>query len=177
VKELFESSLSFIILAIIVSVRFVLFLRKRAAAKQAQERRQFQASPPPLAGVAAIEDEGATESEEESDDSEFSAWSLSVDSREGPPVQPVVPPAPVALPNDAGFSSQILPPMSLDIPEPVSLSEVWPEDFRTPAPTESNPAAGDTPKANGPCRRKFRTLPSLRQGVILSEILGPPKGL
>jgi hypothetical protein len=178
VKELFESSLSFIVLAIILSVRFIFFLRKRAAAREAQERRQSQNPPPsPLAGVAAIEDEWAAGSEEEYDDGEFSAWSLSVDSKE-PPAPPVPPAAPAALSIDTGFSSQILPSVSLDVPEPVSaISEVWPEDYRKPAPIESDPAAGNVPRANSPFRKKFRTLPSLRQGVILSEILGPPKGL
>jgi hypothetical protein len=164
VTEIFESSLSIIILALIAGVRLVLYLRKRAG-KQAANR-----MPPPLAGIEAIEAEGAVLAGDE-DDEEFSAWNLSVEPRK--PAPPQVP-APV---RDTVFSPAVLPPVfPKAAPLPVSVPDPGPQS----RPEETSPvvlAETRRSKKTGVFREKMGALPSLRQGVILSEILGPPKGL
>ena len=163
--ELFESSLSLIVLAIIVSVRLVLFLRKRA---ESRARNQ----PPPLDGVEAIESEGAVLAlNDDDDDEDFSAWALSVDPRQEP-VQP--PAAPV---RDAGFFPTVPPPAIPEAaPVPAFAIDAWQK------PHEEGPAASvlaetRRARAGGAFWRKLMDLPPLTQGVILSEILGPPRGL
>jgi hypothetical protein len=148
VTEIFESSLSIIILALIAGVRLVLYLRKRAAYKQSQDR------PPPLAGVEAIEAEGmALAGDEEDENEKFSAWALSVESQK--PDQ-----RGAKRDKGAGFSPA------------VSVPGMW-------QPAETVPVLAGTRRSKVAADafwKKLGALPPLRQGVILSEILGPPKG-
>jgi hypothetical protein len=168
VTELFESSLSIIILAIIAGVRLVLYLRKRAAN---QARNQ---PPPSLDGVEALEAEGvAIENDDEEED--FSAWTLSVDAEYRNPV----PPPPAAPPvRDTGFFPAV-PPLAIPeaAPEPVPVPDVWPQTGF--AETALAPVLAETcrTKARGAFWEKLRDLPPLTQGIVLSEILGPPRGL
>jgi hypothetical protein len=162
VTDFFESSLSIIILAIIAGVRLVLFLRKRA------ENRARSRTPPPLDGVEDIEAEGAAFARDEDDDGEeFSAWALSVEPQE--PVPPV---------RDAGLLPAVPPsvfprayPLPVSIPDDVWALPYAPETTAHILP-ETSPA-----KTGGAFWEKLRVLPPWEQGVILSEILGPPKGL
>jgi hypothetical protein len=191
VKELFESSLSFIIVAIIVGIRLVLFLRKRAVNKQEQSRN----TPPPLAGITEIEAEMVAIPEEDDDDEDFSAWALSVEAQEPAPPSavPSVPAGGIDL-SPAILSSSIpeAAPISIPVPEvwspPYPASALERESEIAQEPAQENMPFGEIPeigddsgnirpvKTGGAFWRKLRTLPSLRQGIILSEILGPPKG-
>jgi hypothetical protein len=153
VTGIFESSLSIIIFVLIAGVRLVLYLRKRAA-KQARSQ--------PLAGIEAIETEGAALAEDEEDE-EFSAWDLPVEPRK--PVPPV---------RKAVFFPAVPPPVFPEAaPPPVAVPDAWPRSAET-APVLTGPRPL---KAAGVFWEKLRALPPLRQGVILSEILGPPKGI
>ena len=162
--KLFESSLSLIVLAIIVSIRLVLFLRKRA------ESRARNQSPPPLDGVEAIESEGAVLAlNDDADDEDFSAWAL--------PVDPEPVPTPAAPVRNAGFFPTV-PPSAIPEAAPALAFAIdaWQQ------PHEEGPAASvlaETRRARtgGAFWRKLKDLPPLTQGVILSEILSPPKGL
>ncbi|MDR2070729.1 MAG: hypothetical protein LBP81_04860 [Treponema sp.] len=144
--QFFEASLSLIVLAIVVGVRFALFLRKRA------ESRNRNHPPSPLAGIEALEAEGAALDREN-----FSAWDLSVESPRPPePVRSAVPP-PL-------FPETPPPP----VPAPKSQSE------ETAAPIL---AETHRPRANNAFWEKLQGFSPVAQGIILSEILGPPKGL
>lgn len=105
--------------------------------------------PPPLDGIEAIEAEGAALALDE-DAGDFSAWNLSVEPRKPNP-------PPVWNPGTS-------PPVSNVAPLPIP-------DERT-----NIPGMGLPPKTIGSFWKKLRGLPPLRQSVILSEILGPPKG-
>jgi hypothetical protein len=161
VTAFLESSLSLIVLAIIVSVRLVLFLRKRA------ESRAQNHPPPSLDGVEAIEAEGAVLALDNEDD-DFSAWDLTAE-------QPV--PAPAASVRDAG-SFLVVPPPEIPkaVPAPAPIFKAWTppyvEETAAPVATKTSPA-----RTGGVFWRKLTNLPPLTQGVILAEILGPPKGL
>jgi hypothetical protein len=159
VTEIFESSLSIIILAIIAGVRLVLYLRKRA------ENRAENRQPPPLDGIEDIEAEGVALAGIEGDD-EFSAWNLSVE-----PQKPVPPPVRKVV-----FSPAVLPPV---FPEAAPLPVSAPDPEPQSRPGKTAPVLGGTRplKAAGSFWEKLGALPPLRQGVILSEILGSPKGL
>jgi hypothetical protein len=146
VTNFLESSLSLIVLAIIVGVRLILFLRKRAESRARN-------SPPPLGGVEAIEAEGAVFALDD-EDADFSAWDLSAESEE--PVPP--------------------PEIPKAVPSPAPMFDAWPQPYAeepaAPVAVETSPA-----RTGGAFWRKLRDLPPLTQGVILSEILGPPKSL
>jgi hypothetical protein len=157
VTELFESNLTFIVLALIVGVRFVLYLRRKAAEKQERERRE--GPPPPLSGIAALEAEGAAVLKATDGDEEFSAWALDVDREPAPP--PPVPVLPVAV--------------RTLVAHPVQ--EIAPPVEAPPPPEAAYVLAGPVVKTGSAFWGKLKTLSPLRQGVILSEILGPPKGL
>jgi hypothetical protein len=162
VKEIFESSLSIIILALIAGVRLVLYLRKRAANQAARNR------PPPLSGNEAIEAEGAALTGDEEDDG-FSAWALSVEARE--PVPPPAPPVRAAVFSPA-VPSPVFPQAA---PLPVSVPDAG---LRSHSAGKVSVLAGTRrSRAAGAFWEKLGALSPLRQGVILSEILGPPKGL
>jgi hypothetical protein len=169
VTELFESSLSIIILAIIAGVRLVFYLRKRAA------NRARNQPPPSLDGIEALEAEGADTKNDDDDEEDFSAWALSVEAEYRNPV----PPPPAAPPvRDTGFFPAV-PPLAIPeaVPEPVPVPDVWPQvGFAETAPA---PVLAETrrTKARGAFWEKLRDLPSLTQGIVLSEILGPPRGL
>jgi hypothetical protein len=154
VTELFESNLTFIVLAIIVGVRFVLYLRRKAADRQEREQREN----PPLSGIAALEAEGAAALKAMAAKEEFSAWALDVDREPAPP-PPV--PAPPAI-------------VKTFVAEPVQ--EIAPP-VETSQPSQAAYALAGPVKAGGVFWERLRTFSPLRQGVILSEILGPPKGL
>lgn len=135
--ELFESNITFVILAIIVGVRLVLYLRRRAADRQAREKREDDS---PMSGIAAKEAE-----------EEFSAWALDVDREHVPPPPVPAPPAKV--------KNLVVEPV-MEFAPPVEILQA------------SRPRAG-----SAAFWERLKTLAPLRQGVILSEILGPPKGL
>jgi hypothetical protein len=164
VTAFLESSLSLIVLAIIVSVRLVLFLRKRA------ENRARNHPPPPLDGVEAIEAEGAGLALDDAEEEDFSAWALSVE-------QSVPVPAPAAPIRDAGPFLAVPPPeIPKAVPAPAPVFEAWTQPYAeaavVPVAAKTSPARTD-----GVFWRKLMNLPPLTQGVILAEILGPPKGL
>jgi hypothetical protein len=170
VTELFESSLSIIILAIIVSVRLVLYLRKRA-----ETRARNQNRPPPLGGIEALEAEGAT-IENDNDEEDFSAWALSVEAESRDPVPPPVTPV-----RNTGLFPAVPPPAIPEAaPAPVPILDIWQHPYSgETAPVlipEPHSAARRT-KTGGAFWEKLRDLPPLTQGVILSEILSPPRGL
>jgi hypothetical protein len=156
VTELFESNLTFIVLALIVGVRFVLYLRRKAAERQ--EREQREGPPPPLSGIAALEAEGAAALKATDGDEEFSAWALDVDREPAPPPPVLVPPA-AARTLVAHLVQEIAPPVEI------------------PPPPEAARVLAGPVKAGNAFWERLRTFSPLRQGVILSEILGPPKGL
>jgi hypothetical protein len=191
-REIFESSFSLIIVAIVVAVRFVFYLRKRTAAR---DKRASQAGSPsgpkPLESIKAIEAEGA------GDDEEFSAWNLAVTEEETvPPPQTsyqsvfasedapssaaaYAPPLPVwetipqaVLPTYGSAPTPDPEPEPLNRegeaarqPDPVSA------DKARPAATEGIPA-----RTGSPFWARFRSLPPMQQGVLMAEILGAPKG-
>ncbi|MDR2246874.1 MAG: hypothetical protein LBE17_09475 [Treponema sp.] len=142
-----ESSLSLIVLAIIVSVRLVLFLRKRAESRTRNP-------PPPLVGVEAIETEGTVFAPDDGDE-DFSAWDLAAEEPEEPVPPPEIPKA---------------------VPSPAPAFDAWPQPYAE-EPAASAAAKTSPARMDGVFWRKLRDLPPLTQGVILSEILGPPKSL
>jgi hypothetical protein len=92
----------------------------------------------------------------------FSAWDLPVSPREAAP-----PPAAVPKPADPSLLSSA--PAMVWEAIPVAAS-------RAPAPVAS--PQGPSPARTGAgADVSLRSLSSLRRGIILAEILGPPKGL
>jgi hypothetical protein len=167
-----ESTIFIIVLAVIVSVRLIIFLRKRA------EQRGRNSSRQPRDSIEAIEAKNAAVNSTyiENGDEDFSAWDLSVE------YEKAVAPLPATPARFSRFFPEISPQAILeDIPWQTSAPEILSQQAlkkepAIPVSTASNGAraAGIT---SGHFWEKLRTLPPLTQGVILSEVLAPPKGL
>jgi hypothetical protein len=144
------SNFYIVVVAVIVIVRLFVLVRKWVV----ESRGRSNQTPPPLAGIEDIEAEGAALFAEDDD---FSAWSLSVvDAQETIPPVHVPPP----LPWQPAIEVQ---------PSPVETT--------TAAPLVLAEAPPKTAGAGGPFWEKLKDLPPMTQAIILSEILGPPKGL
>jgi hypothetical protein len=172
--SLILSNFYLVVVAVIVIVRLFLLLRRWVERRAARNNR----TPPPLAGIEDIEAEGAALLE----DDDFSAWSLPVvDTPETvPPAKVPQVQAPPVHDSPIRISPEPVPPHLLW--QPVTGVQPRPrEEPQAPVPRLPLALAGEDPPkttgAGGVFWEKLRDLPPMTQGIIFSEILGPPKGL
>jgi hypothetical protein len=186
-REIFESSFSLIIVAIVVAVRFVFYLRKRAAERDKRASQAGQSGYKPLESIKAIEAEG-------SDDEGFSAWNLAVTDEETVPPSlgssqsvfagaPASTAAAYAAPltaNEAPSVWETIPQAVLPTYAPTPGTEPEPpnrgSEARQSEVVRAGPAAAEGIPAGSRFWTRYRSLPPMQQGVLMAEILGSPKG-
>jgi hypothetical protein len=117
---------------------------------------------PPLAGI----EEAEAESGSRDGEGKSFGWNLYVK-----PQKPVPPP------DRKTVSSPPLPPPVIPEAAPLQVSVLDPEPQSRPGETALVLDGTRPSKAAGSFWERLNALPALKQGVILSEVLSPPKGL
>jgi hypothetical protein len=157
-----SDNLIFIVFVVIVLVSQV--VRLLAGNAERRKREEGAEGRPEAAAYNACEDDA--EDGDADEDRTFSAWALSVDAEADVPTV-VVPVSPVAVPFPALPLSPVLSPFPF-----LALDE------DSAAMRETGPSVGTRNKAwSATFPGKLDYLPPLKRAVVLSEILGPPKGI
>jgi hypothetical protein len=188
-SKLADSFLPFIVLIVIAGTRIFAMVRRQARNREQSQRREegaFQDGAPQkdIRVFHPWEDEYREKAEADNDDDneEFSAWSLSVNEGAPEKTAPVTPPKPAPPParpvpaeteNASVFTG-------LSSTSPVPVSGEIPAWLQSPAqPLEARPTETRALEAAAAAsvENRIRSLPPLQQGVVWAEILGTPKGL